>query len=64
MTNNPYLTVQSVAKHYGISVPTVWRWLKSNPDFPKPVRLGVRITRWRIEDIESYTGIAKAEEKK
>lgn len=30
------------AQILGISVPTLWRWRRDIPDFPKPMRLSVR----------------------
>ena len=28
----------------GISLPTLWRWIKERQDFPKPIRLSARCT--------------------
>lgn len=33
---------------------TVWRRTKLEPDFPKPIRLGIRCTRWRVGDIRAF----------
>ena len=33
---------------------TVWRKVKNDPDFPKPVKLGPRITAWRVEEIREW----------
>lgn len=32
------------AEFLGIGVSTLWRWSKDRADFPKPTRLGPRIT--------------------
>lgn len=32
---------------------TVWRWVRANT-FPKPVKLGSRITAWRAADIQKW----------
>ena len=45
-----YLNVEQVAIRFGVSTDTIWRW-KRNGDFPKAVRIGPNITRWRLEDI-------------
>lgn len=38
----------------GIAVSTAWRRAKLEPDFPKPVRLGQRCTRFRLGDIRRF----------
>lgn len=55
-----YLTVKAVAERFGVSTPTVWRWLKT-AQFPKPVKLSQGCTRWRISDLEQWE--AQCEEK-
>ncbi len=36
-----------------VSYATIWRWVKLG-EFPKPVRLGLQVTAWRMEDIERW----------
>jgi len=36
-----------------VSQATIWRWVKEGR-FPKPFKLGERITVWNIEDIELF----------
>jgi prophage regulatory protein len=36
-----------------ISASTLWQWVRDNK-FPTPVKLGPRITAWRVEDIRAY----------
>lgn len=38
----------------GISVSTAWYRAAKDPEFPKPVRLGERCTRWRLGDIRRF----------
>jgi prophage regulatory protein len=45
------LTVREVAARLGISRWTVWR-MATEGILPPPIRLGRRIIRWRIADIE------------
>ena len=33
-----------------LSPATLWRWVASE-NFPKPVKIGPRVTAWRIDDI-------------
>lgn len=48
------MTVQSVAARLTVTVPTVWRYARTNPEFPRPVKLSPGCTRWRAEDIEAW----------
>lgn len=36
-----------------ISATTLWAWV-ADGKFPKPVKLGPRVTAWRVEDIRDY----------
>ncbi len=38
----------------GIAPSTAWRRTSLEPDFPKPVRLGNRCTRFRVGDIRAF----------
>lgn len=49
-----YIRVKQLAPKLAVSEPTIWRWLKQNPDFPKPLRLSNRVTAWKISEIESW----------
>lgn len=37
-----------------ISAATLWRMVQ-NGRFPRPVKLGPRITAWRVEDVRRWT---------
>jgi prophage regulatory protein len=49
-----FLQDKAVAQRYGVARPTVWRWVNSNPGFPKPVHLTPGCSRWRLEDLEAW----------
>lgn len=49
-----FLTDQKVADRYGIRRPSVWRWVHTNPTFPRPVSLSAGCTRWRLADLEKW----------
>lgn len=49
-----YLTDKQVADRFGVSRPTVWRWVRSENGFPKPVTLSAGCSRWRLSDIEAW----------
>lgn len=54
-----YLTVKQVAKRYGVSTDSIWRW-KNEGHFPEPVRVGKNTTRWRLSDLIEYESQLKA----
>ena len=47
-----HLRVGQVADIYGVSTPTIWRWLKENK-IPKPTKIGGS-TRWLSMEIEDH----------
>jgi predicted DNA-binding transcriptional regulator AlpA len=49
-----YLADVKVAQRYGVHRTTPWRWLKSDPTFPKPIALSPGCTRWKLSDIEAW----------
>ncbi len=48
-----FLSVQSVARRYEVSVATIWRWVAVGK-FPPPQGLAGGTTRWAIVDLEAY----------
>lgn len=50
-----YLSAAQVSARYGLtSDKNAWRWTKSDPTFPKPVKLSARCVRWRLADLEAW----------
>lgn len=49
-----YLNVRQVASRYGVSVTTIWRWVKSLPGFPLPHRISRGTTRWDENELEDF----------
>ena len=47
------ITVKEVARMYGVSVPTIWRWLKVDPHFPKAHKI-VGTTRWMLSEVQDH----------
>ena len=52
------LNVRDVADRCRVSISTIWRW-RDRPDFPKPVTLGERSTRWFESEVNEYLDRAK-----
>lgn len=39
----------------GLSIPTLYRKCRAQPqEFPAPVKLGTRCTRWRADDVRAW----------
>lgn len=49
-----YLADYAVARRYDVHRSTPWRWLRSDPSFPKPVSLSPGCTRWRLQDLVAW----------
>jgi len=47
------LTADQVAKCYGTSRRTVWRW-EAEGRIPRGIRLGHLVVRWRAKDIQKH----------
>ncbi len=52
---NLYLSVNQVATRFNVSKDSIWRWRRDG-EFPAPMKLGGRTTRWRLSDIEEWEG--------
>jgi prophage regulatory protein len=42
-----------------VSASTLWQWVREGK-FPKPVKLGERVTAWKVEEIRIYLERAAA----
>ena len=50
-----FLSVQDVARRYGVNARSIQRWAKHTPDFPKPIQLGGGgVSRWSLADLERW----------
>jgi prophage regulatory protein len=43
-----------VAEKLGVSVPTIWRYCRNNPKFPRPSKLSERVTVFDEGEIDAY----------
>ena len=51
--DSPYQTRQQLEKLFKVSPATIYRWIKEGR-FPKPIRLGANMVRWKAADIEVW----------
>ena len=55
------LTMNDLLDRYQVTRYTIDRWV-SDGEFPKPIWIGKRTKRWRLEDIQEYELQAQAQE--
>lgn len=49
-----YLTDTQLSARYGVHRTTPWRWAKTDPTFPQPVKLSPQCSRWKLSEIEAW----------
>lgn len=54
MTSSAFYRVHRVAEIYGVSVATIWRWAKTDPNFPQPIKISPGVTGWSAQAIEAH----------
>ena len=45
------IDVKTLASLMGVSTMTVWRRVNDTPNFPQPMKLSARCTRWKLGDV-------------
>lgn len=54
-------TVKQVADRLTVTPPTIWRYLRVDPSFPRPIKLSPGCTRWRAEDVDAWIDARSAD---
>lgn len=49
-----FLPINGVAERYATSKHSIYRWLRDDRAFPRPIRLPSGILRWRIDDLAAW----------
>jgi len=66
-TDSPYrmmallVPIEAAAHRLGVGVTTFRELSREEPSFPKPVRLGARLVRWRLDDLDSWVACLPTE---
>lgn len=42
------------AEKLGVSVPTIWRYCRTNPTFPRPRKLSERVTVFDEQELDEF----------
>ena len=58
--NRRYLRVRGVGTLIGASRSHVWNLAKTDPDFPKPIRLSRGVTVWDEHEVEAWVDAKRA----
>lgn len=53
MLNQQFIRQKNMLPMLPFSAPTLWRMVKAGT-FPKPIKLGERITAWHIEEVQAW----------
>jgi len=48
------------AEHLGIAVSTLWQYTKTDPQFPKPIKISHRVTLFMEEDLAKWLSLRAA----
>ena len=54
MTDKVWLTEAEVSTRFGTTRQWVWVQARTNPKFPRPVKLTARWSRWSLQEIEAF----------
>lgn len=49
-----YVSDKQLSERFGVTRPTVWRWHRTDPTFPRAVSLSPGCTRWKLAEIEAW----------
>lgn len=59
-----YVKDTQIAERLGTCRQTPWRLVKSDPTFPKPIRLSPGCTRWLLSELETWEASKRIAAKK
>lgn len=45
---------KQVAARLTVGRATVWRYVRTDPTFPKPIKLSAGCARWRSDEVEAW----------
>ena len=54
MSDKVWLTDAEVGNRFGSTRQWVWSQARTNPDFPKPIKLSTRWSRWSLQEIVAF----------
>lgn len=55
-----YLSGKEVKARYGIGNTTLYDWVKKT-DFPSPYKMGPKLSRWKLSELEAWEEKSKGD---
>lgn len=52
--NRVYMRVKEAAKYFAVSTDIMWKWAREREGFPKPIKMGERVTLFDVTAIEEW----------
>lgn len=49
-----YMRAAGVCKTYQIAKSTLWNWVATREDFPRPIKAGPRVTLFDVQALERF----------
>jgi prophage regulatory protein len=47
------IRLNELSEQFSIPKSTIWHWVKTG-QFPKPIKLGIRFTAWRVSELNAW----------
>lgn len=55
-----FMRPAQAAEKLGVSLPTLWRYARNNPSFPRPSKLSERVTVFDESELDAYVTSKRA----
>lgn len=52
--NPEYVSDKEAAIRFAVTRNTIRKWVRVNPEFPRPIKLSEGCTRWRVADLDAF----------
>jgi prophage regulatory protein len=49
-----YVSDKEAAIRFAVTRNTIRKWVRVNPEFPRPIKLSEGCTRWRVADLDAW----------
>lgn len=49
-----YVSDKEAAIRFAVTRNTIRKWVRVNPEFPRPIKLSEGCTRWRVADLDAF----------
>lgn len=49
-----HIRVDTLAGRLSVSRATIWRWAKTLPGFPQPIKIGPNVSAWPVAAVDAW----------